>query len=312
MDIKKYLTNKRYVILIAVFCSILWGSAFPVLKISYSELSMVPSDMSAKIVLAGIRFLGASIILFLLVLLGMKQSLKIQKNHVLKLLVLGLLQTTLQYLFFYNGLQYTSGMKGAILNSIGNFFVVILAHFIYNDDKINGAKIIGLITGFGGIVLVNWGKSLTLDFTFRGEGFLIISAIFSSIGIFVAKDLSKTIHPFLVTAWQMFLGSIVLLTFGLPKLGAGAIKFTPMGWTLTLYSAVLSAVAYSLWYALLKYNKAGEITLYKFVTPLSGAILSTIFIPEEKFTIYIFFALALVSAGIIAINYNPYRSKKTR
>lgn len=60
---KSIYQNKWAVIIIAIFCSLLWGSAFPVLKISYQELHMAPDDTMAKIVFAGMRFLIAGIII---------------------------------------------------------------------------------------------------------------------------------------------------------------------------------------------------------------------------------------------------------
>lgn len=306
MNVKKYFTEKFYVIAIAIFCCVLWGSAFPVLKVSYVELNMTPGDLTAKIVFAGMRFLLASILLFIFVILFMKSSVVIKKNQILYLLGLGLLQTTLQYFFFYNGLANTSGMKGAILASLGSFFVVIIAHFVYSNDKMSLRKTIGIVTGFTGIILVNWGKGrVSLDFSFMGEGFLIISGLVSAFGTILAKKLSKDIHPFLVTAWQMLLGSMLLISFGLPRLQPNAMTFTTKGWILLLYSAFLSAAAFSLWYSLLKYNKAGEISLYKFMIPVSGSILSAIFIPGESLSVNILFALILVVLGIVAINYTP-------
>jgi drug/metabolite transporter (DMT)-like permease len=53
----------------------------------------------------------------------------------------------------------------------------------------------------------------------------------------------------------------------------------------------------------LKHNKAGEITIYRFVIPISGAVLSVLVLPEEQFTSSILAALLLVTAGIIAVNY---------
>ena len=53
-----------------------------------------------------------------------------------------------------------------------------------------------------------------------------------------------------------------------------------------------------------KYNKAGEITLYKFLIPVSGSIMSIIFLEEEHYSNNILFALILVSVGIILINKN--------
>lgn len=303
MDKKDILTNKFYVILLAIFSSILWGSAFPVLKISYDKLGILPEDIYSKILFAGMRFFIASLFIFVMVVFILKESIKIDKKILAELFLLGLLQTSLQYFFFYNGLAFTTGMKGAILASSGTFFVVILAHFIYKDDKLNLKKIVGLISGFVGILLVNWGKAgLSLTFNVRGEGFLIIAGLVSAFGTIIAKRLSRNIHPFIVTAWQMLLGSSVLLTIGFGGTKE-FLNFSPLTLGLLLYAAFLSATAFSLWYALLKYNRAGEISLYKFMIPVSGSFLSALLIPKEDFTLYMIAALGLVALGIVFVNY---------
>ncbi|SHH29521.1 DMT family transporter [Clostridium grantii] len=303
MDSKKFLTKKSNVIILAIFCSILWGSAFPTLKVSYIELSMNSADMIGKIVLAGMRFFIAAIMIFLFLIFVLKKSIKISKSDIIKLLILGLIQTTFQYFFFYTGVSNTTGSKSSILTSVGSFIVVIIAHFYYKDDRINKEKSIGLILGFIGIVIINLGNGFNVDFNFYGEGFIIISTTLGSVGTIMAKELSKTINPFVITAWQMLLGATILLIFGLPQLSPEAITFTLKGWILLIYAAILSATAFSLWYSLLKYNKAGEISIYKFVIPVSGSILSIMFLEGEVFTINTFIALILVSLGIMAINY---------
>lgn len=301
---KKLFSNRYYAACIALFCSILWGSSFPVLKISYTEMEIAPNDLYAKIVLAGIRFFIASMLLFIFIKIFMPFSIKVENALLKKLLFLGILQTTLQYFFFYIGIANTSGMKGSILSSTETFFVVLLAHFFYDDDKINSKKVLGLIAGLIGIIIVNMNKGmLDWSFTFGGEGFLIIFGLISALGTLFAKNLSKSSHPFLVTCWQMLLGSILLILIGLSGFKIDAIRFTTKAWILLIYSAFLSATAYSLWYSLLKYNKAGEITLYRFMIPISGAILSAVFIPAEKVTYNIFVGLMLVALGIIIVNY---------
>lgn len=255
------------------------------------------------IVLAGIRFLIASVIIFALIIVGIRQSPKVKISMLPQLILLGLLQISLMYFFFYNGLAHTSGMKGAVLSSAGIFFVVVLAHFVYVDDRLGWRKILGLIAGFAGIILINSGKNFTFDFSWQGEGFLIISGLVSAFGTILAKKISKEIHPFVLTAWQMLLGSLILIAVGLPSLQPQAMVFTNKALLLLLYSAFLSATAFSLWYAILKYNKAGEISVYKFMTPVSGTMLSTLFIPGERLTFNMFIALALVALGVIIVNY---------
>src|SRR5690625_7558919 len=88
--------------------------------------------------------------------------------------------------------------------------------------------------------------------------------------------------------------------------------FTPLGWLLFIYSAFLSAIAFALWYSILKYNKAGEISIYKFATPVSGAILSALFIPGEKLTVFIVGALLLVAIGFVAVIYKSPAARSSQ
>lgn len=300
---KKYLTIKWSVITIAIFCAVLWGSAFPVLKITYEELQMASDDTKAKLVLAGARFLAAGLVLLIAVWIINRDAMYIPMKRIPTLIIFGIVQTSLQYYFFYNGLAKTTGMQGSILDASGTFFTVILAHYFYVNDKMNWQKVVGLITGFTGIILVNWDQGFSVNFQFTGEGYMILAALTGAVGTIMAKEMAVGIHPFTLTGWQLTIGSVLLLAVGLPGLQENAMTFTPLGWGLFIYSAFLSAIAFALWYSLLKYNKAGEISIYKFVTPVSGAILSAIFIPGESLSWFVAASLALVAVGFVAVNY---------
>lgn len=298
-------TNKYFVALMAIIACILWGSAFPVLKITYAELQIGPSDISARMLIAGARFFLAGLMVFAVHKVMLRHPVKVARTNLLPLFLLGLAQTGLQYYFFYNGVAAVSGIKSAILNSVGNFFVVIFAHFIYTNDRLNVGKVLGLLAGFGGIILVNWqpNTSVGWEFSLRGEGFLMLAGVTTTIGTFWAKHLGKTLSPIVINAYQLTLGSLLLLVLGIPALRSGGLTPTPLFWVLLVYSAFLSAAAFSIWYILLKHNRAGEVTIYRFVIPISGAILSAILLPEERLTISIVAALILVVGGICAVNY---------
>src|SRR5690625_1621542 len=300
---KALFQNKWSVIGIAVFCSILWGSAFPVLKVSYEELQMAPDDTIAKIVFAGGRFLLAGFIVLGFLFVTNAKRILVTRKQFMVLILLGVVQTALQYFFFYNGLAKVTGMQGSILNASGTFFAVILAHYYYKNDKLSWQKVVGLIAGFGGIIVANWGQEFTLTFQFTGEGFMILSGLTSAIATIMAKELATGIHPFAITGWQLTLGAIILLLIGVPQLSEGSMVFTPLGWGLFIYSAFLSSIAFALWYSLLKFNNAGEISMYKFIVPVAGSLLSAMFIPDERLTLSIFAGMALVAVGIIIINY---------
>lgn len=295
----------------AVISCVLWGSAFPVLKVTYRELGLGVEDNFGRMLLAGGRFFLAGIMVLVAVKFIFRQSIRVERHWLGPLFRLGLFQTGLQYFFFYNGIARTSGIKSAILNSIGNFFVVILAHFIYRNDRLNWGKIIGLATGFAGIVLINWqpGAGVSWDMSLLGEGLLVLSGLTSAIGTFQAKQLSQSLSPVVINAYQFLFGSLLLLLAGMPGLARGGLTPSPLFWGLFIYSAFLSAAAFSIWYSLLKYNKPGEVTLFRFMIPVAGAVLSSLLLPGENLTPRAWLALLLVAFGIAVVNYGQRRRR---
>ena len=82
---------------------------------------------------------------------------------------------------------------------------------------------------------------------------------------------------------------------------------TPAGAGLLLYLGFLSAVAYSLWSVLLKYNPVSKVAVFGFMTPICGVLLSALLLgeTEQAFSINALAALVLVCAGIYIVNRNP-------
>ncbi len=291
---KNIYTKRSYILLLSIISTLLWGSAFPVLKITYQELNMSNDDVASRMLLAGIRFLLAGLLLFMVSMFKNKENLIPNKGVFKKLLLLGLFNTGIQYFFFYNGLANTSGIKGAVLASSGTFFVIIAAHFVYHNDKINLSKIIGLLLGFLGIFLVNWTsgfEGVTINFNLKGEGYLILTGLSSAFATLYAKKLSQTINPVILNSWQFMLGSILLIISGVIIGGGIYLKFTLLATVLLVYSSLLSAIAFTIWYNLLKYNTASSITIFKLLIPIFGSSLSALFISEETFTYMILLGL---------------------
>lgn len=301
---ERFFTKKINILIVSLIAMALWGSAFPVLKVSYEKLAIEGPDIYSKIYFAGLRFFMASILVFLAAKLIFKMNINIKKDHIKSFIILGLLQTTLQYFFFYIGVANTTGIKSAIIQASGTFFTVILAHFIYNNDKLNIQKVLSLILGFGGILIVNIGKDFDLSFKLIGEGFLLFSALVSTFATIYVKNVSQDIEPVFLTGGQMFFGSLPLLIVGKVGMGGSKLTFDKVSFILLLYSAFLSATAFLLWYMILKYNKPGEVSIYRLFIPIFGATLSAIFIKGEHFTFNLVVGLILVVLGILVLNLN--------
>ena len=301
---KTIFQKKVWVIIIAIFCSVLWGSAFPALKITYREMNMAGDDYFAKILIAGVRFTIAGILIWVYAFFTMRDKIRIkQKSDYTKLILLGLIQTSLNYFFFYTGISNTTASKGSIISSLSNFLIIILAHFIYKNDKLSRNKIYGIIFGIIGVVVVNFDTNLGSQFTLNGEGFMFFSVATGVLSSFMVKSYSRTIHPVVLSSYQLIIGGVVMLLISLGG-SYDTLKITPISMALLLYTALLSALAFTLWYSLLKYNKPGEITMYRFLIPVSGSLLSALFL-GEKITLNVTISLVAIIIGIVLVNREP-------
>lgn len=113
--------RKNVVYLGAAFCCLLWGSAYPAIKSGYEIFQIATDDIPSKIVFAGYRFLFAGLLLLLLAMAQRKPIGRLSPRQFGQLTLLGLTQTSLQYIFFYIGLAFTTGVKGSIMNATGTF-----------------------------------------------------------------------------------------------------------------------------------------------------------------------------------------------
>ncbi len=79
---------------------------------------------------------------------------------------------------------------------------------------------------------------------------------------------------------------------------------SPSAVLLLLYLALVSAVAYSLWGILLKYNPVSRITVFGFMNPVIGVVLSALLLNEsnQAFSVYGLVSLILVCLGIWLVN----------
>ncbi|SFU33158.1 Permease of the drug/metabolite transporter (DMT) superfamily [Clostridium sp. DSM 8431] len=299
---KNYFTKSRNILIMAVLCTMLWGSAYPSVKTGY-KLFEIAGNVEGQMLFAGIRFAFAGILTIIAACFMNKKFVRPNKSNIKGITVLGLIQTTIQYIFYYIGMSNTTGVKASILNAISPFIVIILCHFLTKDDKINSKKAIGCILGFLGVVILNLGasKGINSGFSFMGEGFIILAATSFSVGSIYSKRIAHTGDAAVITGYQLLLGGLILILISFIK-GVPHLTITPLGIILLVYMAFLSAIAFTVWTILLKYNSAGRISIYNFLTPIFGALMSALFLGEVFFNLKNIIALICVCTGIYIIN----------
>ncbi len=294
---KRFFSNKYICSLTAVLCTLLWGTAYPLIKLSYSGMQI--DSVPDKLLFAGLRFLIAGVMVFAVCFLSKKNVFDIEKERAPKILVFSLLLTVFHYTFNYIGVGNASATKTSVLSAFSAFLGVLLAPLFFKSERITPKKIIGCVLGALGVIIVNLGF-FEGTFTFLGEGFVLIATFCSAAGSLYGKVVSKG-KVFEVTAWQLFVGGVIMciaaLCFG------GAIVFSTSGVLQLLFLAFVSACSFSLWTALLVYNDAGKIMIYNLLIPVFGSLWSYIILGEKEiFSPLYSISLVLICAGIVLVN----------
>lgn len=297
------LSKTHIMVVLALFCCALWGSAFPCVKIGFDWLNITTTG--SKILFAGYRFFLAGVMTFIAGSILEKRILTVKKDAVLSCMGLGVVQTTMEYLFFYIGMSFVTGSKGAIVNGSSTFFSIILAHFLIKGERLTMKKIVGCIIGFAGVVLVNAG-GFGGSFSFMGEGMVILSAAAYGAGSVITKMIAHKATPMALTSYQLMFGGLILIITGFMmdgQIGTFDLKST----VLMIYMALISFLGFSIWTALLKYNPVGKVAVFGFSIPVFGAALSAMALGENIFTFTNLSALICVCVGIIIVNLSETR-----
>lgn len=295
-------TNTLFVTITALLCCALWGSATPFIKIGY-ELILPVRNVPSTILFAGIRFALAGILTVLIYSIARKKFLYPRKENLARVATISCFQTVIQYIFFYIGLANTTGVKGTIISGSNAFFAMLVASIFFKQEKLTPRKIIACILGFAGIVFVNL-NGLDFNMNFTGDCFVLFSTISYAISSVLIKIYSKHEDPVVLSGYQFIMGGIFMIIVGLAFGGTVSLS-AAKGVGVLIYLAFLSAIAYSLWGILLKHNPVSRVTIFSFMIPVFGSLLSMLMLTESSNVspINLIITLVLICTGIITLNY---------
>lgn len=298
----KWMQKTSVVWLGAMLCCLLWGSAFPCIKIGYGLWNIERADTAAQILFAGMRFVLAGILAVMFGSLLEGKFIKPEKGCAGKIAWLAMLQTVIQYLFFYIGLAHTSGVKASIIEAVNVFVAIIVSGFIFHQEKVTAKKMIGCLVGFAGVVLINM-NGMNFQMSLSGEGAIFLSTVAYAFSSVFLKRYSAKHNPVMLSGYQFIAGGIILSAAGF-VMGGRLSTVSAGGVMMLIYLAFVSAVAYSLWGMLLKYNPISRVAVFGFMNPVFGVILSAWLLREGAQALgpISLLSLVLVCAGIYIVN----------
>ena len=298
-----FLATTAGVLTAAVAANLLWGSAAPCIKLGYRLFQVGSEDAMSQILFAGIRFTLAGVLTVLLGSLLRRRLLLPKRGSGGMIFALAMVQTVIQYVFFYIGLSHAPGFKGSILSPTSTFFALLIAAFVFRQEKLTGRKLLGCLIGFAGVVLVSLGGTVGGAVRLDGEGFLILAAASYGLSSVLIKRFSAREDPVVLSGWQFVLGGTPMTAAAL-LLGGHLDAVSPGAWALMAYLGFVSAAAYTLWSLLLQRHPVSRIMVFSFLNPVFGVFLSALLLDEGKILDLprCLLAMALVCLGVWIVN----------
>ena len=296
------LAKKRNAVILSILAMLLWGSAIPLIKTTFVELGIGQGDTGLKILVAGIRFLFAGFLTLIYFKISEKgRRIAFKKVNWKFVVILALIQTSLQYIFYYIGLSHVAGVRSSIIQSTNAFLVVLISAVLIPNEKVNPNIIIALILGTMGILISKGaGESAGGGFHVAGEGFVLMATTLNALASVLIRKYGKGENSFILTAFQFIIGATVLIVLGFAIAGR-PLALTAKGCLMILYGSFISATSFSIWTSVLQRYHANEFSVYKLFIPIFGSLLSVLVL-DEPFTLNMAIGLALVLLGSFILN----------
>lgn len=289
-----------WVVVFAMTAAIAWGWAFPLIKVGFNAFGITTDMTGSKMLFAGIRFAAAGLIILSVARSSRRPFTTSKASDWWYILAFALMNTTLHYFFFYVGMSHSEGSRAAILNSLGTFLVVLLACACFKSDKLTPQKIVGCMVGFCGILALNIGGAESGQFTWLGDGMIILNALCGALSNLMTRGLSRRINVFVGTGYSLTIGGLLLIIPGL--LWGGTLPhINALGIVCLLLLIAISAIGFALYNKLLSCNPVGRVAIFNSLIPIVGAVTSCLCLGETFHQKYVL-AGGLAALGIYLIN----------
>jgi len=288
------------IILFVLFLAMLWGGNAVSLKIGLQEFAPLAS--------AALRF-SIALVLITGWALANRIPLKPQSVEYLPLFLLGIL-FTIQIACFNWGTNLTRASRASVMINTYPLFVGAIAHFVVPGDRLTRRKIVGLITAFGGILIVFrdnliGGGSGNL----AGDVLTLCSGFQLGLLIVIVNRLIQRINSYQVLIAQMIIGVPIFFILSAIFEGKAGYGFSYLALFAILYQgAVIAGFCFVAWTLILKHYSPSRLAVLFFTTPIWGITLSH-FLLAEPVTIGLGAGSVLVAIGIYTVNQSPRKSK---
>ncbi len=274
----------------------IWGSSFLLIKLGVAELTPLQ--------LVAVRVVVAAVAMLITLRLT-RQHFPPDRASRLRLAGVGLLNTAMPFVLITWGEQSIDSGLATVLNATVPLFSLVIAHFALQDERITPLKVLGLLFGFGGVVVLasraisDGGRTNNV-----GGQLAVLAASFcyAAAAVYMRRTL-RHLRPMVISSGALLSAStimvvITLLVDGVPDLAhisGGAIA------AVLVLGLVNTYIAYLLYYWIIDRWGATRATLVTYLMPPVGLTLGVVFLGEPLDALLIAGAV-LIGIGVGLVN----------
>ena len=287
-------------VFLAIVACLLWSSAFVGVKIGL--------QYHTPFQFAGVRFFISGIMLYLFFGSFSKYWKQVFENWKFIALISGL-QTVVQYMLFYAGINMLPASVAAMIIGSSPLFISVVSHFSFHNDKMDWLKTLSIVLAILGVAVISFGSGklpIGMQVSLLGVALLLMNNVVSGFSNVIIAKKPANISPVVMSSASLFFGGIGLMIISIPVEGYGLESPTTEYYVALGWLSFLSAAAFSIWFSLLRRPgvKVSILNIWKFLIPVSGAILSWLILPDESPNLTSLIGMALIAAALLIMNYS--------
>ncbi len=272
----------------------MWGPSFVFIKVAVETIPPLTLVFS--------RVALAAILLYL-VLRWQHGRLPRSRATWKHLSIVALIHNAIPFVLFAWSEQYVDSALASILNGTIPLFTILLAHFFTQDDRLTLAKVVGVLVGFSGlIILVLPSFQDGVEATTWGILALVIAAFLYGVAIVYSRNHLRSLPPLVAPTGQLMMAALYL--FPLMLIFDRPWTITPSQNSLLAMLALAvmgTALAFALYYRLIERVGASYVSMVAYIIPVFGVILGVTLL-DEPLTRAMVVGCGLILFGVMIIN----------
>jgi drug/metabolite transporter (DMT)-like permease len=290
---------------------LIWGSSFLLIRVGVEEVS----PFEVVFIRTAIAAIGLNAILLL-----RGKHVPLNPRQFLPFIVIGVGNTVIPFtLISWGETQVESGLA-SVLNATAALFTLVIAHLTFQDERITAQKVIGLLVGFFGVVVLtsrSWVDGQVVLGNLAGQLAIVLASFFYAyFGVYSRKVMKDRYEPMQVAAGSMIVACVVsgiLMMIApyfngqppkpLSELSADARN------ALLLLGLVNTFIAYILYYWIIRELGAARASMVTYVTPAIAILLGTLIL-DETLDWRLLLGAALILSGIAVVNLKGFARRR--